>query len=151
MRIIKNNHIGNYLYEWQGEVIQANAESCLVKALFAMPVHSFGHVDLVQGDLFIETYYSQRFYNIFEVHDGLRDEVKVWYINLSRPAIFSRDAIRWDDLALDLLLYPDGKMELLDTDEFAALKLERELRIQCWQTVDEIIHNPSIISPFLGA
>ena len=42
---------------------------------------------------------------------------------MTRPVEFKDDHIAYDDLALNLLVYPDGKQLVLDRDDFEALEL----------------------------
>ena len=46
-------------------------------------------------------------------------EPKGWYCNVTTPASFDADGIRYVDLALDLFVHPDGRFTVLDEDEFA--------------------------------
>lgn len=97
----------------------------------------------------LERYYTDRWFNLFEVHHGSSDQVKCWYINLCRPAHFSADSITWQDLALDLVVYPNGESRLLDEDEFEELRLEPEVRTRCLETVQELLSTPDLIKPGL--
>jgi protein associated with RNAse G/E len=86
-----------------------------------------GFVVLKPNDRWTETFYSDRWYNIFEIRasDGL---LKGWYCNVTRPARITRDEIAAEDLALDLWVEPDGTVQVLDEDEFARLELPPEER-----------------------
>ena len=150
LKVFKQNHLGEPVFSWEGELIAETDASRLVQARFSgadlVPVDK---VTFCEGDLFLERYYNDRWYNVFEVHHGLSDQVKCWYINLSRPAQFSECSIIWQDLALDLLVYPNGEYKILDEDEFKALSLEPEIRNRCLVTVPEILANPGLIKPVL--
>ncbi len=144
--VFKQNHLGEPVFSWESELINESPTYRQVRAGFsgadAVPVDK---VFFRKGDLFLESYYTDRWYNIFEVHEGLSDQVKCWYINLSFPAQFSPESIIWQDLALDLLVYPNGEYKILDEDEFNALSLEPEIRNRCLETVLEILANPGLI------
>ena len=45
------------------------------------------HATLRRGDRFIETYYTDRWYNIFEIHAREDDRLKGWYCNIAKPAV----------------------------------------------------------------
>ena len=79
-------------------------------------------VVLERGDRWTETFYSDRWYNIFEIRasDG---RLKGWYCNIARPARITSDEVSAEDLALDLWVEPDGSQQVLDEDEFEALGL----------------------------
>jgi predicted RNA-binding protein associated with RNAse of E/G family len=86
-----------------------------------------GFAVLETGDPWIEHYFPGQWYNIFEIcaSDG---RLKGWYCNITRPARITADSIEAEDLALDLWVAPDGEMQVLDEDEFAALPLSADER-----------------------
>ena len=139
LTVFKQNHLGEPVFSWKGELLEESPTCRRVSAGFsgadAVPVDK---VTFRKGDLFLESYYTDRWYNLFEVHEGLSDQVKCWYINLSYPALFSAESIIWQDLALDLVVYPNGEYRLLDEDEFDDLRLEPEVKRRCLDTVREI-------------
>ncbi len=148
--IFKQNHLGEPVFSWEGELVDETSNYRLVQAHFsgaeAVPVDK---VTFRKGDLMLERYYTDRWYNVFEVHHGLSDQVKCWYINLCLPAQFNADSIIWQDLALDLVVYPSGEYRLLDENEFEDLPLAPEVRTRCLETVQEILRNPDLIKPGL--
>ena len=84
---------------------------------------------LRQGDRFVETFYTDRWYNIFEIHDLEDDRIKGWYCNVGCPAVREADdRLSYVDLALDLWVAPDGLQTVLDEAEFIALQLDGETR-----------------------
>jgi protein associated with RNAse G/E len=89
------------------------------------PVH-----DLVlrRGDRFVETYFDDRWYNIYEILDREDGGRKAWYCNIGRPAIIQDNILSYQDLALDLLVYPDGRQFILDEQEFEDLDLSEDAR-----------------------
>ena len=148
--IFKQNHLGEPIFNWEGELADESPTCRMISARFsgadAVPVDK---VVFRKGDLMLERYYTDRWYNIFEVHQGETDQVKCWYINLSQPARFSTGSITWQDLALDLVVYPDGEYRLLDEDEFEEITLTPEVRTRCLETVREILSQPDSIKPGL--
>ncbi|MEN6531565.1 MAG: DUF402 domain-containing protein [Anaerolineaceae bacterium] len=148
--VFKQNHLGEPVFYWKGELIAETHTSRLISARFsgadAVPVDK---VTFRKDDLMLERYYTDRWYNLFEVHQGSSDQVKCWYLNLSYPAQFSAESIIWQDLALDLVVYPNGEYRLLDEDEFNALPLDVEVRRHCLETVRDILSAPGLIKPGL--
>jgi len=123
MRIIKNDSLGNKVWEYDGEILEQTASAVLVKALFNRSDLLFNGISLRAGDSFLELYPFDQWFNIYEIHDKEDDLVKGWYCNVTRPPKISEDQISYEDLALDLLVYPDRKMLVLDQDEFSDLNL----------------------------
>jgi predicted RNA-binding protein associated with RNAse of E/G family len=95
--------------------------------------HTFRH-----GDRFVEWFYSDRWYNVFEMHDADDDHLTGWYCNITRPARLEAAAIYADDLALDVFIAPDGTITVLDEDEFDALPLDEATRSQARAALDEL-------------
>ena len=88
-------------------------------AFWTRPALTLGYTTFETGDRFTEWYFTDRWYNIFEIAspDGT---LKGWYCNVAEPAEIGDDAIRCRDLLLDLWVSPTGATLILDEDEFAA-------------------------------
>ncbi len=123
MRIIKNDHLGYTVWEYGGKVIEQTASAFLLEAHFNRSDLMFNGIFLREGDRFLELYPIGKWFNIYEIHDKDNDEIKGWYCNITRPVCIDVEKISYDDLALDLLVYPDRKMLVLDGDEFESLSL----------------------------
>ncbi len=85
---------------------------------------------LKQNDRFVEHFFADRWYNIFEIHSVQDDQLKGWYCNIVQPAAFSANEIAQVDLALDVWIDPDGAHQVLDQAEFDALPLDADTRQQ---------------------
>jgi predicted RNA-binding protein associated with RNAse of E/G family len=139
IRVEKLNPDGSFSFAWQAQLLVAYENLRRVSAEFNGKPTRLGRVMLSLGDCFIETYYSDRWYNIFEIYSPSDAKPKLWYFNITKPAIFEPNLIRWVDLALDVLIFPEGDHALLDLDEFGALDLDFESQRRCWQAVEQII------------
>ena len=64
--------------------------------------------------------------------------MKYWYCNVARPARFTIKQIRYIDLALDLLVYPDDRYLELDWDEFNNLDLTRMTRERAIEGLNQL-------------
>jgi len=137
--VIKRTPDGQEVLRYTGMILHQAPGSITLEA-------SFNHADvpvinttLRRGDRFIETYYTDRWYNIFEIHDREDDQMKGWYCNIARPAVMEDGAIiSYVDLALDLWVSPDGTQTVLDEDEFAALDLDTETRSRALAALEEL-------------
>lgn len=122
--VIKRNTENKETWRYSGQVLRRWPNAVLLEARFNREDTPFHGIILRRDDRFVEIYYSDRWYNIFEIHDRGDDHLKGWYCNVCRPAEFADGQISYVDLALDLLVYPDGRQLVLDEDEFAALRLD---------------------------
>ena len=128
--VIKQDPQGNETWRYSGDVIDRRDNQIIIEALFDRDDINFNGMWLCKGDRFLETYYADRWYNIFEIHDRDDDRLKGWYCNIALPAEILEEFISYKDLALDLLVFPDGRQYVLDEDEFAELQLQPEIRLR---------------------
>jgi uncharacterized protein len=117
---------GTEVFRWTGEVLQHDADGIVLRAPFNVDVVELGYTTFRRGDVFVEFYYWDRWYNVFQISaaDGT---LKGWYCNLGLPPRLAADTreLAYVDLALDLWANPDGSFVVLDEDELAALLEER--------------------------
>jgi protein associated with RNAse G/E len=127
--VIKRNAQGVETWRYMGELLAHQGSQVVLQAFFDREDTRVDGMLLTQGDRFIETYYTDRWYNIFEIRAHTDDRLRGWYCNVGKPAVFeAEDVLSYVDLALDLLVFPDGRQVVLDEDEFAALNLPPEVR-----------------------
>lgn len=119
----KLDHNGVEVWTYSGVIVARGDGYAVLEAIFDRERVEVGFLTLLKGDRFIESYYDDRWYNVFEVHAAGSDRVKGWYCNVARPARIEPADIYQEDLALDLIVSPDGNNQVLDEDEFAALDL----------------------------
>jgi predicted RNA-binding protein associated with RNAse of E/G family len=109
---------------YEGVILEQEPGHILVHARWERRAMDLGYVVFAPGDHFFEHYYSERWYNIFEVRSA-EGALKGWYCNITRPACFLGDVVTSEDLELDLFVAPDRRHLLrLDLDEFEALALD---------------------------
>ena len=130
VEVIKLNLAREETWRYTGQVLRRDPNAVLLEAYFNRDDTPFHGILLGRGDRFVEVFYADRWYNIFEMHDRADGSLKGWYCNVCLPAELSAGRVAYVDLALDLLVYPDGRQLVLDEDEFAALPLEPSARAQ---------------------
>lgn len=90
------------------------------------------------GARFDEWFYTDRWYNIFAIHDRA-GALHGWYCNVAAPATMRDGIIACRDLYLDLWVAPNGGMLVLDEDEFnAASDLDARTRANARAALDEL-------------
>lgn len=122
--VLKLNPSGKIVWRYSGRILERYHNRVVLEAIYNLDDMPLLDAVLQRGDRFVETFYSDRWYNIFEVFDRDSGKSKGWYCNVSRPATIEDDLISWVDLALDLWVSPDGTQTLMDEDEFLELNLE---------------------------
>jgi uncharacterized protein len=119
---------GNETLRYTGRVLERGPQHVQLEAFFTRDDILFHDILLGKDDRFVETFYSDRWYNVFELYDRDDGRLKGWYCNIGHPAVIQDGTVSYRDLALDLLVYPDGRQLVLDEDEFEALELTKPVR-----------------------
>lgn len=125
-------------WRYSGTLIRKTSDTILLEAYFNRPDRPFHGITMRKGDRFVEKYYFDRWYNIYEIHDCDDDVIKGWYCNVSKPAEMKNAQISYVDLALDLLVFPDRKQLVLDEDEFDELNLSEEVHRKATAALEEL-------------
>lgn len=119
---------GELKWRYEGETLARGGDWLTLEAFFDRDDMPFMDIVLKRGDRFVEKYYSNRWYNIFEIYDREDGALKGWYCNVARPAIFTASRVEYVDLFLDLWVSASGVQTLLDEDEFLAADLDEATR-----------------------
>lgn len=129
---------GELKWRYMGEMIARGEGWLRLEAYFDREDASFMDTSLKRGDRFVETYYSDRWYNIFEIHDREDDALKGWYCNITQPARFADGRVEYVDLYLDLWVSANGAQTVLDEEEFLASGLEEGTRRAAQEALAEL-------------
>ena len=63
-------------------------------------------------------FWTDRWYNVMRCERPRGGGLEYWYCNVTTPAVYDGETLRYVDLDLDVVVRPDGSVELLDEDEF---------------------------------
>lgn len=138
IKVQKKNLEGEVTYEYEGVLLHRDERSITLEAFFDREDMPFQDVIFKKGDRFVEHYYSDRWYNIFEIHDRDDDKIKGWYCNVGMPLVFQDGIVSYVDLALDLWVSSNGEQTVLDEDEFEALDLSDELNANALNALNQL-------------
>jgi len=138
MKVLKKNMAGEVTYQYEGIVLQREKNSIVIEALFNRDDLPFQEIILKRNDRFVETFYTDKWYNIFEIYDRDDGKLKGWYCNLTTPAKINEEAVAYIDLALDLWVSADGRQTILDEDELEDLNLSEEYRQEVYAGLAEL-------------
>ncbi len=136
--VYKRDHMGREVTHYHGVIIARGETWIQLEARFNRDDKHADYVTFRRGDRYIEWFYTDRMYNIFEIHDVDDDHLKGWYCNICHPAIITADSVCANDVALDLWVTPSGEMRLLDEDEFRDLPIDVETRARAGRALDEL-------------
>jgi predicted RNA-binding protein associated with RNAse of E/G family len=115
----KLNTHGEVVVTYAADLAERLPTGVVLHARWVRPSLDLGYTTFEADDRFIEWFYTDRWYNVFEIH-AATGALKGWYCNIAEPAVITANTIACRDLLLDLWVAPDGSMQVLDEDEFAA-------------------------------
>jgi protein associated with RNAse G/E len=136
--VIKRDIQGKETWRYSGKMLERGRHHIVLEAFFDREDRLFHDMTLAMGDRFVETYYTKRWYNIFEIHARENDQIRGWYCNIGQPAVIDGNVLSYIDLALDLLVFPDGRQIILDEDEFATLDIPQKTRRKAREALAEL-------------
>jgi ABC-type Fe3+/spermidine/putrescine transport system ATPase subunit/predicted RNA-binding protein associated with RNAse of E/G family len=136
--VYKTDVHGEPVVRYTGEVLARTATSITLQAIFRRGPVTVEGLDLNPGDRFVEHFYADRWYNVFEIYDKESGDLKGWYCNITRPAVIGRESVSADDLALDLVVSSKDGAVLVDEDEFEALSLSSDEREAALEAVEQL-------------
>lgn len=128
MKILKKNLVEEVTWQYEGVELSRDENSITIEALFNRDDMPFQDVVLKRNDRFVETFYTDKWYNVFEVYDRDDGKLKGWYCNITKPAVIEDGSVSFVDLTLDLWVSADGKQTVLDEDELEELNLDDGLK-----------------------
>lgn len=138
IKIIKQDYLGQNVWEYSGTLLERRENRIIIEAFFDRGETLVDELYLRKGDKFIETYFIDKWFNIYEIQDQQEGTIKAWYCNISFPAEFSDNTLIYRDLELDLLVYPDGRQKVLDMDDFIVLPINSHVRTAALQALNEL-------------
>ena len=138
MKILKKNLADEVTWQYDSEVLRRDENSITVEAFFNRDDMPFQEIILKRNDRFVETFYTDKWYNIFEIYDRDDGKLKGWYCNITKPAVIEEDSVSYVDLALDLWVSANGKQTVLDKDELEELNLTDDLKEKVYAGLKEL-------------
>jgi protein associated with RNAse G/E len=136
--VVKLNPQGEETWRYEGSVLERGDGWLVLEALFDREDRPFMGATLKRGDRFVEYYYSDRWYNVFEIYDRDDGALKGYYCNVCKPARFLDGRLEYVDLFLDVWVDPAGVQTVLDEDEFAAAGLDDSTRAAARRSLAEL-------------
>ena len=138
--IVKNDYRGIEVWRYQGKIVKISPAGLIAEAFFNRPDLKLNDdVLLKKKDRFLELYLFEKWFNIYEIYDRDNGLLKAWYCNITHPMRMDKNMLYYDDLALDLLVYSDGRQVVLDEEEFKALSLSEDEKFKARGALDELI------------
>lgn len=102
---------------WSARLLERSNEGLLLEGVFDDEIQHPELGTIAKGSHSVETFFFDRWYNYFVFYEPA-GKLRNYYINLSMPPQVSESVIDYIDLDIDIIIWPDRKVEILDTEEF---------------------------------
>jgi protein associated with RNAse G/E len=102
---------------WTGELLGNDGDLLTFKGVFENEVDHPQLGIIRRGTISYEFYWLDRWFNVFRFHEP-NGRLRNWYCNVNLPPKFESGVLDYVDLDLDLLVWRDFRIELLDRDDF---------------------------------
>lgn len=119
LTIVKLRPDGKEAARYPGKVRPSPPGWVAIEAHWGYQRMDLGYVVYEPNDLFLEYFSLDQPYNAFAVY-GAEEGFKGWYCNVTHPSWVEDGTLYWHDLYLDVIVKPDGAIQVLDEDELAA-------------------------------
>lgn len=108
---------GSIRRSWNCALQQTNADLLIFVGEFESEVIHPQLGVIRPGTVSYEYYWLGRWYNVFRFHepDG---QLRNYYCNLNMPPSFENGVLDYVDLDIDVLVWPDYSIEVLDLDDY---------------------------------
>ena len=138
MKILKKNLANEVTWQYDSKVLRRDETSITVEAFFNRDDMPFQEIILKRNDRFVETFYTDKWFNIFEIYDRDDGKLKGWYCNITKPAVIQDGLVSYVDLALDLWVSADVTRKVLDEDEMDELELDEVTKQKAFDGLHEL-------------
>lgn len=145
--VIKTDHTGKEVWRYPAETLEIGSNYIILEAFFNRDDRDDGYFIWQRGDRFVEYFYTDRWYNVFVIHDVNTDAVRGYYCNFTRPAYIAPETIQSDDLVLDLFVYPSGQTLLQDQADFDNLPIPASEKAQVQAALASLLDLINTASP----
>ncbi len=133
---------GSLNRSWECDFVSQTESHLILKGIFGQMINHREIGVIRRKTVSYEFFWFDRWFNVFRFHepDG---SLKCFYCNINCPPQFSHPNLEYVDLDLDLIVDPDFKYRIIDTDEFkqnsAKYNYPNELILQTGNALDELI------------
>jgi protein associated with RNAse G/E len=114
---------GSIRKSWECALVWEDAEKINLFGSFATQVEHRDLGIIEAGTVSHERFYFNRWYNYF-IFEHPRGTLRNYYINICMPPVIVDRTIDYVDLDIDLIVWPDGRCQTLDVQEFEANRIQ---------------------------
>ena len=114
---------GSISRTWHCQPVEITTDSVVLVGQFEKDVVHPDLGTISAGTISYEFFWPRRWYNVFRFHqpDG---SIRNYYFNISMPYSFESGQLDFIDMDIDVIVWPDGTLQVVDLDEFEKNKVK---------------------------
>lgn len=142
--IINSKKFDGKIYRsWQADLIERTNVLYVFKGVFDTEINH-AHLGVIRRDtISYEYFWTNRWYSIFKFHEP-GGEMRNFYCNVNMPPTIGGNVLEYVDLDIDVLIWRDFSVEILDLEEFKINadrhKYPRQIRENVDASLKEILY-----------
>lgn len=127
---------------WKAELVEEDADMYLFVGKFENEVQHSNLGVVRPGTMSYEYYWKNRWFNVFRFHEP-EGELRNFYCNVNRPPVLNENVLDYIDLEIDVLVWKNFSVEILDLDEYEQsariYNFPSEIRSKARASLDELL------------
>ncbi|MER3631962.1 MAG: hypothetical protein C4325_07220 [Blastocatellia bacterium] len=141
VRVISRKFDLRICKEWSCSKILIHPTQLMCYGYFEKPINHKSLGKISSGTLSLESFWADRFFNLSAFFDTC-GKFRNLYFNICLPPKISPSVVDFIDLDVDLIVWPDGLIEIVDFDEFrinsTRFSYPPELEIKVYAAILEV-------------
>ncbi len=115
--VVARKYDGSIRRTWKAAIVSKSETLIIAVGRFDRDVSHQDLGKIKKGTVSFEHFWLDRWYNVFRFHepDGT---LRNYYCNIAMPAVLNGGELAFVDLDIDVVVWPGGRYEVLDRDDF---------------------------------
>lgn len=115
--VVARKYDGSIRRTWKAAIVRKSETLIIAVGRFDRDVSHQDLGKIKKGTVSFEHFWLDRWYNVFRFHepDGT---LRNYYCNIAMPAVLNGGELAFVDLDIDVVVWPGGRYEVLDRDDF---------------------------------
>jgi uncharacterized protein len=129
---------GSVKRTWNCDLLETSDTAMIFAGVFEQDVRHSRLGLIRRGTISREYYWLDRWFNVFEFRE-LDGSFRNFYCNINMPPTFIDGLLEYVDLDVDVVVWADGRIEVLDIDEFEASAFPPTIKERVENTLEALL------------
>jgi protein associated with RNAse G/E len=124
--VISRSVDGSVKRSWKAELVRRESNELVLRGTFVDTVDHTALGTIEKGTVSTEYFWANRWFNVFRF-EGTDGRLRNFYCNVAMPPKIDDKIVDYVDLEVDIVVWPDRRMAVLDIEEFDEIISERRI------------------------